>query len=104
MLAVGWAALADVNGYIEDGTLDTTDELRLGVWHGLEMETSHDAIGTHRLVILHELDAMTKDWGHCLVEISFGETLEEIATCITKYFWFYDYYAWDGGGDYVDHM
>lgn len=104
MLAVGRGSFADVNCYVEDSTFDATDEFGLGVWHGLEMETSHHAIRGHGFVVLYEFDAVAKDWGHGFVEISFGETFEEVATCIAKDFWLYDYYTWDGGWDYVDHI
>lgn len=47
MLAIGGAAFADVNGHIEDGTLDASNELGLGVWHGLEVEPSHHSVRAH---------------------------------------------------------
>ena len=103
MLTVGWGTFADVDGDVEDGALDAADEFGLGEWWGLEVEAAHHAVGGHALVVLYELDAMTKDWGDCFVEVTFGEALEEVAAGVAEYFWFNNYYAVNGGFDYVDH-
>lgn len=91
VLTVGWRAFADINGYIKNGTFDASNQLGLGERRGLEVKASHYAISRHRLVVLYELDAMTKDWGHSFIEVSLGETLEEVSTNIAKYFWLYNW-------------
>ena len=54
MLSVGGTALADVNGNVEYGTTYTAHEFALGKRRTLEMESSHDTIGGHALVVLYE--------------------------------------------------
>ena len=54
MLSVGGTALADVDGNIEYGATYTTHEFALGERRTLEMESSHDTIGGHALVVLYE--------------------------------------------------
>ena len=56
MLTVGRAALADVYDDIEDGTLDAADEFGLGEGRALEVQASHDTVGTHAFVVLYESD------------------------------------------------
>ena len=53
---------------------------------------------------MHEIETMPKDLGHYFAEYSLGETFKEVSTSIAKYLWLYDYYAINGGFDYVDHM
>ena len=54
MLSVGGTALADVDGNVEYGPADAAHEFALGERRTLEMESSHDTIGGHALVVLYE--------------------------------------------------
>ena len=45
MLAVGWAAFADIDCYIEHSSLHAADKLGLGEWRALEMKAAHHTIG-----------------------------------------------------------
>ena len=54
MLSVGGTALADVDRNIEYGTTYAAHEFALGERRTLEVESSHDTIGGHALVILYE--------------------------------------------------
>ena len=45
--------------------LYTTHQFALGEGWGLEVEASHDAIGGHAFVVLHEVD-----FSHLLLELS----------------------------------
>ena len=65
VLTVGGTAFADVDDDIEDGTLDAADEFGLGEGRALEVQASHDTVGTHALVVLNEADG-----GHFLVELT----------------------------------
>ena len=56
MPAVGGTTLANVDRHIEDGSTDAPDELALGEWRSLEVETSHHTIRGHRFVVLHKMD------------------------------------------------
>ena len=52
MVTVGGTALADVYCNIEDGTFDTTDQLRLGIGGTLEVQSSHHSVTGFALVVL----------------------------------------------------
>ena len=54
MLSVGGTALADVDRNIEYGTTYAAHKFALGERRTLEMESSHDTIGGHALVVLYE--------------------------------------------------
>ena len=56
MLAICRRAFADVNGYIENNSFYTTNELTLGERWGMEMQSSHHAIARHTLVVLNKID------------------------------------------------
>lgn len=56
VLTVGGTALADVDNDIEDGTLDAADEFGLGEGRALEVQATHDTVGTHAFVVLDERD------------------------------------------------
>ena len=56
VLTVGRAALADVYDDIEDGPLDAADELCLSEGRALEVQATHDTVGTHAFVVLDERD------------------------------------------------
>ena len=47
--------LAQIDRDIEDATTCAANELGLGVWWALEMETTHDTVGRTGLVVLDEL-------------------------------------------------
>ena len=87
MLAVGGRSLADIYCNIEDSTLYAAYQLALGIRWTLEVQTSHHAIAAHALIILAEVNTMSQDWGYLLFELSFAETLEEMATSITEEAW-----------------
>lgn len=65
VLTVGGTAFTDVDDDIEDGTLDTADEFALGEWGALEVQATHDTVGTHAFVVLDE-----RDGGNFLVELT----------------------------------
>ena len=65
VLTVGGTALADVYDDIEDGTLDAADEFALGEWGALEVQATHDTVGTHAFVVLDKADG-----SHFLVELT----------------------------------
>ena len=44
MLAVGWAAFADINGYVQDSTFDATNEFALGKGRALKMQSAHHTV------------------------------------------------------------
>ena len=80
VLAVGGAALADVNRHIEDFAPDAPDEFALGVGRPLEVEPAHHSVGGHRFVVLHEGDVKP-----CLLPEHLGvETLEEISPGVSE--------------------
>ena len=54
MLSVGGTALADVDGNVEYSTADAAHEFALSERRTLEVESSHDTIGGHALVVLYE--------------------------------------------------
>ena len=54
MLSVGGTALADVDGNVEYGTANAAHKFALGERRTLEVESSHDTIGGHALVVLYE--------------------------------------------------
>lgn len=90
MLPEGGRALADVNGYIEHGTLDAAHKLALGKGRALEVETPQDTVGGHGLVVLHKVYLT-----HLLVKLPLREALKEIAARITYHPRFDDDYAFD---------
>lgn len=55
MLPVGGRTKADIHGYIENSATYASNQFALCVWRALEMQSSHHAIGTHALVVLHEM-------------------------------------------------
>jgi len=79
MLSVGGTALADVDRNIEYGTTYTAHEFTLGERWTLEVESSHDTIGGHALVILYEGNRC-----NLRIEVALRERLEEIAPGIGK--------------------
>ena len=56
MTAIGGRAFADIDGNVDDGSLDTSDELGLSEWRALEMEAAHNAASRARLVVLDKVD------------------------------------------------
>ena len=86
VLTISRASLSNINGDIQNGTFDATDQLALGIWRALKVQTSHYTVRRHTLIILDKCYFMPKDWNHLLIKFSLGKTFEEIATMITKYF------------------
>lgn len=108
MLAIGGRALADIYGHVQHSATYTTHELALREGRALEMEATHDAVGGHTLVVLHEKtppaplrrgEAYQREY--FLFKFSLRETLEEIATGVAEDAGLYDDDAVDGGSDYV---
>ena len=48
------------------------------------MQATHHTITTHALVVLAELHLVANQWLYLLLKLTFAETLEEIATSISK--------------------
>ena len=59
------------------------------------MQTTHHTIRTHTLVVLTELHLVAHQWLYLLFKLSLAETLEEIATSISKQARLNDEYAFD---------
>ena len=93
MLAVSRGAFANVHCYIKHSAFYAAYQLTLSIWWALEVQTSHDAITTHRLVVLAEVNTVSQDWGNLFFKLSFAETLEEVATRVTEEAWLYNEYA-----------
>ena len=87
MLAISRRAFTDIYSDIEDSTFYAAYQFALCVRWALEVQTSHHAIAAHALIILAEVNTMSQDWGYLLFELSFAETLEEMATSITEEAW-----------------
>ena len=49
-----------------------------------EMQATHHTITAHTLVVLAELHLVAHQWLHFLFKLTLTETLEEIATSISK--------------------
>ena len=81
MLAIGRQTFTDVNCYIEDGSLDASNQFALGEGRCLEMEASHHAIARHAFVVLHEID-----FSHFLFKLSLREAFEKVASGIFEDF------------------
>ena len=81
MLSVCGTADANVYSYIQHGTQYTAHQLGLGVGRMLEMQAADDAARTHAFIILYEMYDVT----HLRIEVTFGETLEEIAPRIAEH-------------------
>ena len=58
-----------------------------------EVQTSHDAIAAHWLVVLAEVNNVSQDWGYLLFKLSLAEALEEVATRVAEEAWLYNEYA-----------
>ena len=101
MLAVSRGAFANIYCYIEDSAFYATYQLALGIWWSLEMQTSHHAIATHRLVVLAEVNIVPQDWGYFLFKLSLAEALEEVAKSSTEEAWLYNKYAIYISFDYI---
>ena len=93
MLAVSRGAFTNIHCYIEYSALYAADQLALGIWWALEVQASHYAIATHRLVVLAEVNTMSQDWGNLLFKLSLAEALEEVATRVAEEAWLYNEYA-----------
>ena len=65
------------------------------------MQASHYAIAAHRLVVLAEVNTVSKDWGNLFFKLSLAEALEEVATRVAEEAWLYNEYAIYIGFDYI---
>ena len=80
VLAVGWAAFANVNRHIEDFAFDAPDEFALGVGRPLEVEPAHHSVGGHRFVVLHKGDVKAG----LFPEFTCVEALEEVSPGVSE--------------------
>ena len=101
MLAISRGSPANIYSYIEYSAFYAAYQLALGIWWALEMQTTHYAITTHRLVVLAEVYTVPQDWGNLFCKPSLAEPLEEVATSITEEAWLYNEYAIYIGFDYI---
>ena len=85
MLSVGGTAFADIDGNVEYGATYTAHEFALGKRRTLEVESSHNTIGGHALVVLYEGNRC-----NLRIEVALRERLKEIASGIGKDAWFDD--------------
>ena len=93
MLTISRGAFANIYCYIEYSTLHTSHQLALCKRRPLEMQATHYTITAHTLIVLAELYLVAHQWLHLLFKLSFAETLEEIATSISKQARLNDEYA-----------
>ena len=96
MLTIGGLALADIDGHIEHGTFDATNQFALGKGWGLEVQAAHDAIAGHGFVILYKVD-----FAYFFFEFPLGEAFEEVTTGVGEYSGFNDNDAVEFGFDNV---
>ena len=87
MLAISRGAFTNIHCYIEDSTLNAAYQFTLSIRWALEVQASHHAIATHRLVVLAEVNTVSQDWGYLLFKLSLAEALEEVAASITEEAW-----------------
>lgn len=90
MLTISWRALADIYCNIEDSTLYAAYQLALGIRWTLEVQTSHNTIRAHTLIVLAKMNTMSQNWGNLLFKLSFAEALEEISSSIAEEAWLYN--------------
>lgn len=101
MLAISRGALANIYCYIEYSAFYAAYQLALSIRWTLEVQASHYAIATHRLVVLAEVNTMSQDWGNLFFKLSLAEALEEVATSITEEAWLYNENAIYFSFDYI---
>ena len=101
MLAVSRGAFANIYCYIEYSAFYAADQLALGIRWTLEVQATHYAIATHRLVVLAEVNTVSQDRRDLLFKLSLAETLEEVATSITEEAWLNNEDAIYIGFDYI---
>ena len=70
-------------------------------WTITHLQTSHHAITTHTLIVLAEVYLVTKYWSYLLIELSFAETLEEVATRVAEEAWLHNENAFNICFDYI---
>ena len=88
MLAISRGSFADIYSDIKYSTLYAAYQLTLGIWWSLEVQASHYAIATHRLVVLAEVNIVSQDWGNLFFKLSLTEALEEVAARVAEEAWF----------------
>ena len=96
MLAVSGASFADIDGNIEDFSLNATNQFALGEGWGLKVQASHYAIAGHGFVVLYKVD-----FAYFFFEFPLGETFEEVASGVFEHFGFDDDEAFYCGFDNV---
>ena len=90
MLAISRGAFANIYCYIEYSTFYAAYQFALSIWWALEVQASHHAIATHRLVVLAEVNTVSQDWGNLFFKLSLAEALEEVATRVAEEAWLYN--------------
>ncbi len=98
VLAVGWGAFANVDGYVKHCAFDATDELGLGEGWALEVEATHYAVGGTRFVVLDEVY-----FGNLLIEDLLVVAFKEVASGVFEDAGLEDYWAFYMGLYYI-HM
>ena len=101
MLAISRGAFANIYRYIEHSTFYATYQLTLGIRRALEVQASHYAIATHRLVVLAEVNTVPQDRRDLLFKLSLAEALEEVAARVAEEAWLYNEYAFYICFDYI---
>ena len=101
MLPISRGAFTNIYRYIEDSAFYAADQLALGIWWTLEVQTSHHAIAAHRLVVLAEVNTMSQDRRDLLFKLSLAEALEEVATRVAEEAWLYNEDAFYICFDYI---
>ena len=90
ILSVCRTTFADIHSNIEDGSTYTANEFALCERRPLEMKPTHHTITGHGLIVLYEINLVSEDGSHLLIEFSLRETFKKVATLISKYLGFYN--------------
>ena len=85
VLSVGGRPFAYIDGYVEDGSPDASNQFALREGRALEVQSAHDAVRRHAFVVLHELDG-----AYFLFELPLREGFEEVPAGILEYLGLYD--------------
>ena len=101
MLTISWRAFTNIHSDIKYSTFYAAYQLALCVRWPLEVQASHYAIATHRLIVLTEVNIVSQDWGNLLFKLSLAETLKEVATRVAEEAWLYNEHAFYFCFDYI---
>ena len=93
MLTISWRAFTNIHSDIENSTFYAAYQLALCVRWTLEVQATHHAIATHRLVVLAEVNTMSQNRSYLFFKLSLAEALEEVATRVAEEAWLYNEYA-----------